>query len=156
MARSYGIHLSWSNFGIIGRPSSLSVCCESFVAHNRLLLVDWIPSFAFASIGTSKSSRGIRCLMLIGEYRSGWELYSLWKRYYGSLSRIYEPSVILSRPFRRKYTNFSRRGQFLCALLGFIICPWKIEASASRFLGFLNGYTIFLGPISGGMILYKC
>ena len=43
-----------------------------------------------------------------------------------------------------------RRGQILCALLGFAICPWKIEASASRFLGFLNGYTIFLGPISGG------
>lgn len=42
-----------------------------------------------------------------------------------------------------------RRGQYLCAILAFAICPWKIEASASRFLAFLNGYSIFLGPLAG-------
>ena len=43
------------------------------------------------------------------------------------------------------------RGQFLCAMLGFAICPWKIEASAQRFLRFLNGYSApFLGPVAGG------
>lgn len=50
-----------------------------------------------------------------------------------------------------RYLNI-RRGQYLCAILGFAICPWKLEASASGFLAFLNGYSIFLGPI-GGIIL---
>ena len=49
-----------------------------------------------------------------------------------------------------KYMNL-RRGQLLCAILGFVICPWKIEARAQRFLGFLNGYSApFLGPVAGG------
>lgn len=49
-----------------------------------------------------------------------------------------------------KYMNL-RRGQFLCAILGFVICPWKIEASAESFLAFLNGYSApFLGPVAGG------
>ncbi|KAL8922140.1 MAG: hypothetical protein Q9208_005335 [Pyrenodesmia sp. 3 TL-2023] len=43
-----------------------------------------------------------------------------------------------------------RRGQFICAILGFAICPWKIQKGAPRFLAFLNGYSIFLGPIAGG------
>ena len=47
-----------------------------------------------------------------------------------------------------RYLNI-RRAQFLCAGLAFAICPWKIETSASRFLAFLNGYSIFLGPIAG-------
>ena len=42
-----------------------------------------------------------------------------------------------------------RRGQFICAILGFAICPWEIEAKAERFLAFLNGYTVFLGPLLG-------
>ena len=49
-----------------------------------------------------------------------------------------------------KYMNL-RRGQFLCAILGFAICPWKIEASAQSFLTFLNGYAApFLAPVAGG------
>jgi nucleobase:cation symporter-1, NCS1 family len=47
-----------------------------------------------------------------------------------------------------KYVNI-RRGQFLCAVLGFVICPWEIEAKATRFLAFLGGYTVFLGPLLG-------
>ena len=47
-----------------------------------------------------------------------------------------------------KYINI-RRGQFICAILGFAICPWEIEAKAARFLAFLNGYTVFLGPLVG-------
>lgn len=51
-----------------------------------------------------------------------------------------------------KYMNL-RRGQFLCAILGFAICPWKIEASAQSFLGFLNGYSApFLGPVAGVLL----
>jgi nucleobase:cation symporter-1, NCS1 family len=48
-----------------------------------------------------------------------------------------------------KWINI-RRGQFLCAILGFVICPWQIQAKAARFLAFLNGYSVFLGPLLGG------
>ncbi len=40
------------------------------------------------------------------------------------------------------------RRQSMCAVIGFATCPWKIEANATRFLAFLNGYTIFLSPIT--------
>ena len=47
-----------------------------------------------------------------------------------------------------KFINI-RRGQIICAILGFAICPWLIQAKAARFLAFLNGYTVFLGPLIG-------
>jgi NCS1 family nucleobase:cation symporter-1 len=47
-----------------------------------------------------------------------------------------------------RYMNI-RRGQILCALLGFAITPWQIQAKATRFLAFLNGYSVFLGPLVG-------
>ncbi|KAM0801087.1 permease for cytosine/purines, uracil, thiamine, allantoin-domain-containing protein [Usnea florida] len=51
-----------------------------------------------------------------------------------------------------KYINL-RRGQLLCAILGFVICPWKIEARAQHFLAFLNGYSApFLGPVAGVLL----
>ena len=45
-----------------------------------------------------------------------------------------------------------RRGQIVCAILGFAICLWLIQAKAERFLGFLNGYTVFLGPLIGVLV----
>lgn len=45
-----------------------------------------------------------------------------------------------------------RRGQIICAILGFAICPWLIQARAARFLAFLDGYTVFLGPLIGLLI----
>ena len=50
-----------------------------------------------------------------------------------------------------RYFNI-RRGQYLCAALAFVICPWKIEASATAFLSFLNGYAIFMGPYAGILV----
>ncbi|KAK3634341.1 hypothetical protein LTR56_015375 [Elasticomyces elasticus] len=50
-----------------------------------------------------------------------------------------------------KYINI-RRGQIICAILGFAICPWLIQAKAARFLAFLNGYTVFLGPLIGLLV----
>lgn len=47
-----------------------------------------------------------------------------------------------------RYMNI-RRGQILCAILGFAITPWQIQAKAQRFLAFLNGYSVFLGPLVG-------
>lgn len=50
--------------------------------------------------------------------------------------------------FCPKYINI-RRGQLLAAFIGAWACvPWKILASAQKFLAFLGGYTIFLGPMT--------
>jgi len=50
--------------------------------------------------------------------------------------------------FCPKYINI-RRGQLLAALIGsWAFVPWKILASAAKFLAFLGGYTIFLGPMT--------
>lgn len=51
-----------------------------------------------------------------------------------------------------RYINI-RRGQVICAFLGgWALCPWEILANATGFLSFMNGYTVFLGPITGIMI----
>ncbi|OAL21134.1 hypothetical protein AYO22_08291 [Fonsecaea multimorphosa] len=42
-----------------------------------------------------------------------------------------------------------KRGMWLCYILGVCICPWQILATATAFLEFLNGYSIFLGPFLG-------
>jgi NCS1 family nucleobase:cation symporter-1 len=42
-----------------------------------------------------------------------------------------------------------RRGMWMCYILGVCICPWQILATASGFLKFLNGYSIFLGSFLG-------
>lgn len=48
-----------------------------------------------------------------------------------------------------QYINI-RRGQVICALIGsWVLCPWKILASAPGFLSFMAGYTVFLGPFTG-------
>jgi NCS1 family nucleobase:cation symporter-1 len=42
-----------------------------------------------------------------------------------------------------------KRGMYLSYVLGVVICPWRILKSASTFLQFLGGYSIFLGPFVG-------
>ncbi|KAL0952723.1 hypothetical protein HGRIS_006956 [Hohenbuehelia grisea] len=73
-----------------------------------------------------------------------------------SLSAANDMTVLFPR-----YINI-RRGQVLCALLGgWALAPWEILASASGFLSFMNGYTVFLGPFAGIMVVdywfvHKC
>jgi NCS1 family nucleobase:cation symporter-1 len=50
-----------------------------------------------------------------------------------------------------KYINI-RRGQFICAVVSFAICPWEIQAKATTFLAFLGAYTLFLGATTGVMM----
>ncbi|KAL5525044.1 hypothetical protein ACEPAF_8913 [Sanghuangporus sanghuang] len=51
-----------------------------------------------------------------------------------------------------KYINI-RRGQVICAFIGgWAFCPWEVLASASGFLSFMNGYSVFLGPFAGIMV----
>lgn len=38
---------------------------------------------------------------------------------------------------------------YISYILGIVICPWKILVSATSFLTFLGGYSIFLGPFVG-------
>ncbi|KAI1797159.1 NCS1 nucleoside transporter family [Ganoderma leucocontextum] len=64
-----------------------------------------------------------------------------------SLSAANDMTVLFPR-----YINI-RRGQVICAVLGgWALCPWEILASAEGFLSFMNGYTVFLGPIAGIMV----
>lgn len=47
-----------------------------------------------------------------------------------------------------KYINV-RRGQIICAIIGFASNPWAIQAKSTRFFSFIGGYSIFLGPVVG-------
>ncbi|KAI5263823.1 hypothetical protein E4T47_08900 [Aureobasidium subglaciale] len=51
-----------------------------------------------------------------------------------------------------KYINI-RRGQFICAVVSFAICPWEIQAKATTFLAFMGAYTLFLGATTGVMMV---
>lgn len=41
------------------------------------------------------------------------------------------------------YVNM-RRGQFIIEILAWVVCPWKILASAAKFTTFLSGYGLFM------------
>ncbi|KAK9453619.1 permease for cytosine/purines, uracil, thiamine, allantoin-domain-containing protein [Dipodascopsis uninucleata] len=48
-----------------------------------------------------------------------------------------------------RYVNI-RRGQFIVSILGaWAFTPWNIMTSATAFLSFMSGYTVWLGPIGG-------
>jgi nucleobase:cation symporter-1, NCS1 family len=49
-----------------------------------------------------------------------------------------------------KYINI-RRGGFICAAVGFAICPWNLMSSSSRFTTYLSAYSVFLSSIAGVM-----
>ncbi|GAD98421.1 krueppel c2h2-type zinc finger protein, putative [Paecilomyces variotii No. 5] len=51
-----------------------------------------------------------------------------------------------------RYINIVR-GQFICLIIAFAIVPWRIVSTANGFLSFLNGYSIFQGPVVGVMIV---
>ncbi|CAN6616446.1 uracil permease [Trichomonascus vanleenenianus] len=42
-----------------------------------------------------------------------------------------------------------RRGGYICALIGFAMCPWKLLSSSSQFTTYLSSYTVFLSSIAG-------
>jgi NCS1 family nucleobase:cation symporter-1 len=61
--------------------------------------------------------------------------------------------LLISGPVGHALTGYIySRGQFICAILGFAINPWAIQAKAARFLAFLNGYSVFLGPLVGLLV----
>jgi NCS1 family nucleobase:cation symporter-1 len=50
-----------------------------------------------------------------------------------------------------KYINI-RRGQIICAIIGFVSRPWATQAKASRFFTSIGGYSVFLGPLVGVLL----
>lgn len=45
-----------------------------------------------------------------------------------------------------------RRGGYICAAVGFAMCPWKLLSGSSEFTTYLDSYTVFLSSIAGVMI----
>jgi len=65
-----------------------------------------------------------------------------------SLSAANDMTVLFPR-----YINI-KRGQVICAIIGgWVLCPWEILVSAPGFLSFMSGYTVFLGPFAGIMVV---
>jgi nucleobase:cation symporter-1, NCS1 family len=51
-----------------------------------------------------------------------------------------------------RYINI-RRGGYICAVVGLVICPWQFLTSASNFTTYLSAYSVFLSSIAGPMII---
>lgn len=47
-----------------------------------------------------------------------------------------------------QYINI-RRGGYVCAIIGFAICPWNLLSSSNRFTTYLSAYSVFLSSIAG-------
>lgn len=45
-----------------------------------------------------------------------------------------------------------RRGGYVCALVGLVMCPWNLLSSSNNFTTYLSAYSVFLSSIAGVMI----
>ncbi|ORY17106.1 uracil permease [Clohesyomyces aquaticus] len=50
-----------------------------------------------------------------------------------------------------RYLNI-RRGGYICALVGLVMCPWHLLDSANSFTTYLSAYSVFLSSIAGVII----
>ncbi|CAM1511707.1 Fc.00g092200.m01.CDS01 [Cosmosporella sp. VM-42] len=50
-----------------------------------------------------------------------------------------------------KYLNI-RRGGYICAAVGFAMCPYKLLTSSNQFTTYLSAYSVFLSSIAGVMV----
>jgi NCS1 family nucleobase:cation symporter-1 len=50
-----------------------------------------------------------------------------------------------------RYLNI-RRGGYICALVGLVMCPWNLLSSTNNFTTYLSAYSVFLSSIAGVMI----
>ncbi|KAF3762194.1 hypothetical protein M406DRAFT_341462 [Cryphonectria parasitica EP155] len=48
-----------------------------------------------------------------------------------------------------RWINIKRGCMVAAVIAGWVLVPWKILASASTFLSFMSGYSVFLAPIAG-------
>ncbi|KAJ4290343.1 uracil permease [Kalmusia sp. IMI 367209] len=45
-----------------------------------------------------------------------------------------------------------RRGGYICALVGLVMCPWHLLSTSNNFTTYLSSYSVFLSSIAGVMI----
>ncbi|KAH7139115.1 uracil permease [Dendryphion nanum] len=45
-----------------------------------------------------------------------------------------------------------RRGGYICALVGLVMCPWNLLKSTNSFTTYLSSYSVFLSSIAGVMV----
>jgi NCS1 family nucleobase:cation symporter-1 len=45
-----------------------------------------------------------------------------------------------------------RRGGYICALVGLVMCPWNLLSDTNNFTTYLSAYSVFLSSIAGVMI----
>lgn len=50
-----------------------------------------------------------------------------------------------------RYLNI-RRGGYICALIGLVMCPWNLLSTANNFTTYLSAYSVFLSSIAGVII----
>ncbi|ESZ90855.1 uracil permease [Sclerotinia borealis F-4128] len=50
-----------------------------------------------------------------------------------------------------RYINI-RRGGYVCAIVGLVMCPWNLLSSANNFTTYLSAYSVFLSSIAGVII----
>jgi NCS1 family nucleobase:cation symporter-1 len=50
-----------------------------------------------------------------------------------------------------RYLNI-RRGGYVCALVGLVMCPWNLLSSSNNFTTYLSAYSVFLSSIAGVLV----
>jgi NCS1 family nucleobase:cation symporter-1 len=45
-----------------------------------------------------------------------------------------------------------RRGGYICAVVGLVMCPWNLLSSSNKFITYLSAYSVFLSSIAGVII----
>ena len=50
-----------------------------------------------------------------------------------------------------RYINI-RRGGYVCAIVGLVMCPWNLLSSSNKFTTYLSAYSVFLSSIAGVII----
>ena len=50
-----------------------------------------------------------------------------------------------------RYLNI-RRGGYVCALVGLVMCPWNLLSTSNNFTTYLSAYSVFLSSIAGVII----
>ena len=45
-----------------------------------------------------------------------------------------------------------RRGGYICAVVGLVMCPWNLLSSSNKFTTYLSAYSVFLSSIAGVII----
>ena len=50
-----------------------------------------------------------------------------------------------------RYLNI-RRGGYICAIVGLVMCPWNLLSTSNNFTTYLSAYSVFLSSIAGVII----